>query len=367
MRVRVLDPPAYTPPYDRALCGALAAAGAEVELVTSAFRHGAVPEPEGYVVREDFGRTERGGAGPRRAARHFAGMFRHHRDRRPVDVEHYQWLTLPRLDRFLLPDRRPRLLTGHGWLRREAWGKRPSWGLRRMFDSMDAVVALSEWGAARLRDGAGLDPDRVAVIPHGPLDYLTRIRDPAPLPAELADSQGPVVLSFGLIRPYKGVDVLLDALRAVEGATLWVVGRPLGVDEAALRERVAAAGGRVRAVLRFVEDREIPAIFERADLVALPYRDAEQSGVLYTALAFGKPLVLSDVGGFPEVAALGAAELVPAGDAEALASTISALVERPAERERLAAAARVAAAGPYAWETIAARHLELYRRLLENR
>ena len=74
-----------------------------------------------------------------------------------------------------------------------------------------------------------------------------------------------------------------------------------------LRELADAAPGRVRFVDRFVTDPEIPAFMRRADVVALPYRNIEQSGVLYTALAFGRPLVLSDVGGFPEVAELGAA------------------------------------------------------------
>ena len=84
------------------------------------------------------------------------------------------------------------------------------------------------------------------------------------------------------------------------------------MDVEPLRELAAAAPGRVRFVTRFVEDAEIPAIFRRADLVVLPYLDAEHSGVLYTGLAFGKPLVLSAVGGFPEVAATGAAPPRPA-------------------------------------------------------
>ena len=75
------------------------------------------------------------------------------------------------------------------------------------------------------------------------------------------------------------------------------------MDVEPLRELAAEAPGRVRFLTRFVEDAEIPAIFRRADVVVLPYRDAEHSGVLYTGLAFGKPMVLSAVGGFPEVAA----------------------------------------------------------------
>src|SRR5204862_258917 len=86
-------------------------------------------------------------------------------------------------------------------------------------------------------------------------------------------------------------------------------------------------------------DNELPAYFRRADLVVLPHRDAEQSGVLYAALAFGKAIVMSDVGGFAEVAARGAGRLVPPGDPQALASAIAELLADSAAREQLARAA----------------------------
>ncbi len=193
---------------------------------------------------------------------------------------------------------------------------------------MDAVIAHSEHGAARLRDEVGLDPAGVRVIPHGAFDYLTRLPEEKPLPAELEGAEGPVILFFGLLRPYKGLDTLLEAFRELEGAELWIVGNPR-MDVAPLRAAAAAAPGRVRFVTRFVEDAEIPAIFRRADLVVLPYRDAEHSGVLYTGLAFGKPLVLSAVGGFPEVAATGAARLVPPEDPAALARGAERADRRP--------------------------------------
>ena len=113
--------------------------------------------------------------------------------------------------------------------------------------------------------------------------------------------EGPVVLCFGVVRPYKGVDVLLEAFREVDGAELWVVGRPLG--ESMERLRRLAPPGRVRFVPRYVSDRELPAFFRRADLLVLPHRRVDVSGVLFAGLAFGKAMVLSDVGGFREVAA----------------------------------------------------------------
>jgi glycosyltransferase involved in cell wall biosynthesis len=174
-----------------------------------------------------------------------------------------------------------------------------------------------------------------------------------------------VILFFGLLRPYKGIDTLLQAFRRVEGAELWIVGNPrMGLEP--LRALAAQAPGRVRFLTRFVEDDEIPALFRRADVVALPYRDAEHSGVLYTALAFGKPLVLSAVGGFPEVAEEGAARLVPAEDPDGLAAALGELTADEAARAELAAAARAAAAGPYSWDAVAAQTMALYDELLES-
>ena len=119
----------------------------------------------------------------------------------------------------------------------------------------------------------------------------------------------------------------------------------------------------MRFVPRFITDSELPAYFQRADLVVLPYREIDQSGVLFTALAFGKPLLLSDVGGFPEVAATGAARIVPAGDPAALREALrSCWATRPRWR-RMSSRAREAAEGKYSWGTIARRTLDLYRSL----
>ncbi len=380
MKVQLVDPSAFTPPYDRALAAALSRAGAEVELLTSRFLHGAVPPAEGYKVDERFYRRSaaRGLDAPARlpfkAAEHVPDMLRLRRDLdRPAgsggsslaDVVHYQWLTMPALDAHLLPRRRPRVMTAH-YILPPTPSRRQVASARRAFGRMDAVVAHSEHGAARLRDEVGLDPARVRVIPHGAFDYLTRLPEEKPLPAELAGAEGPVILFFGLLRPYKGIENLLRAFRQVEGAELWIVGNPR-LDLAPVRALAAEAPGRVRTVTRFVDDAEIPAIFRRADLVALPYLDAEHSGVLYTALAFGKPMVMSAVGGFPEVAATGAGRLVPPGDVAALAAALSELAADEAARAELAAAAARAAAGPFSWEEAARLTLDLYRELIEAR
>jgi glycosyltransferase involved in cell wall biosynthesis len=369
MRVQVVDPSAFTPPYDHALCAALARAGADVELITSRFAYGSVAAPDGYVLREDFYRHARGAAGSRvrtltKLAEHVPDMLRYRRVARGADVVHFQWLDVQWLDRLLLPSR-PLVLTAHDLLPREP---RPGQvaAQRRLYDAVDALVVHSEYGRGQLVRGLGLDPGRVHEIHHGAFEHLTRLPS-QPLASELEQVAGPVVLFFGLLRPYKGVDVLLEAWRdAPAGAELWIVGRPR-MDIAPLR---AAAPPGVRFISRYVPDAELASYFWRADVVVLPYSHTErfdQSGVLATALAFAKPVVLSDVGGFGEVAATGAGVVVEPGDVGSLAAALGRLLGDEAERRRLAQAAREAGAGPYSWDEAARRTLDVYRGLTGTR
>jgi glycosyltransferase involved in cell wall biosynthesis len=359
VRVDVVDPSAYTPPYDHALCAALAGAGARVRLVTSAFVHGTVPRAQGYAVDERFYRGVPAAGRGRLAAkltRHVPDMLGAARAaRRDAGVVHFQWLAVQPLDAVLLRAfPRPLVLTAHDVLPREPRpGQRAA--QRRLYERVDAVVVHSEHGRARLVRELGVPPAKVTVIPHGVL----RPAGDDGLPPELAGVEGPVALFFGLLRPYKGLDVLLEAWRGIEGAELWVVGMPR-MDTSALR---AAAPPGVRFVERFVPDGQVAALFRRADLAVLPYREIDQSGVLFTAIGAGTPLVLTAVGGFPEVAADGAAELVAPGDPGALHATLARLLADPEARGRLAAGARRAAEERYDWDAIARRHLDLYARL----
>jgi glycosyltransferase involved in cell wall biosynthesis len=230
---------------------------------------------------------------------------------------------------------------------------------RRLYERVDHIVVHSEHGARRLTEELGLDRGRVTVIPHGAFTHLAALD--ARLPPELPDPgpATPVVALPGLLRPYKGVEVLLDAWRrfgADPPGELWIVGLPRmprgGWD------RDLPSG--VRLVPRFVADAELAGVLRRADLVTLPYREIDQSGVLYAALGLGRPLLLSAVGGFPEVARTGAAELVAPGDPAALHAALAGLLADPDRRATMALAARHAAETTYNWDAIAQRHRALY-------
>lgn len=366
MRIDVVDPSAFTPPYDRALCAALAGAGASVRLVTSRFDYGPVAPAAGYAVAERFYRWL-----PRGRARTPAKLLQHVPDmlwlaasaRRRADVVHFQWLAAQPLDVHLLARfRRPLVLTAHDVLPREP---RPGQlaAQRRLYEQVDAVVVHTGHGRARLVDELAVDPAKVHLIAHG---AFTGLRELEPrIPVELAQPAAtgvPVVLQVGLMRPYKGIDVLLEAWRGIEGAELWIAGMPR-MDMAPLR---AAAPPGVRFLERFVDDAEIAALLQRADLVVLPYREIDQSGVLFAALGLGRPLLLTAVGGFVDIAAAGAAHLVEPGDADALRAALRTLLADAPARERLAASAERLAAAKHDWQTIADRHLDLYATLLRR-
>jgi glycosyltransferase involved in cell wall biosynthesis len=359
VRVHVVDPSAFTPPYDHAFCTSLAQAGAEVELYTCRFRGGVAPAL-GYARREFFYRSSRlVQAAPARPlvklAEHVPDMLRYRRAARAADIVHFQWITVAHVDGVLLPRQRPLVYTAHDILSREPRpGQRRA--ERRLYPHFDAVVVHSENGRRRLVDEVGVDPARVHVIPHGAFVHLSAGEEVAPRFA----TERPVVLFFGLLRPYKGIDVLLEAWRGIEGAELWIVGKPR-MDVSAL---AAAAPARVRLDARFVSDAELRGYFRRADLVVLPYREADQSGVLFTALAFGKPLLVTDVGGLSELTASGAARAVPAGDAPAMHRAFAELLAEPGRLRSMADRAAAVAREEYPWEATGRRTLALYEALL---
>lgn len=352
---------------------ALVRAGVTIELVTSEFQYGPVAPSPGYDVREGFyGLANRLPTDSKlrlavKALEHGPEMLRYGPRGQRADVVHWQWVTIPGVDRFLVRAAgRPRVLTLHYPLP-PAESRRKMRAQRRFLRTFDAVISHTGIGAKRMVEEFGMRQDQVHVIPHGPLDYLTKIEDPKPLPPEFAgvEPDVPVILFFGLLRPYKGINTLLEAFRLLGDtkAELWIAGMPRMPLEP-LQELGRKASGKVRWLPRFVTDDEIPKIFARAEILALPYREIEQSGVVHAGIAFGKTMVLGDVGGFKQYGREGIAALVPPGDAEALAETLERLLDSAPERLALANAAILAGEGDRGWDAIAARTIELYRSLI---
>jgi glycosyltransferase involved in cell wall biosynthesis len=344
VRVLLADPPAFTPWYDHQLAAGLARAGADVELLTSHFRFGEVPEPDGYRAHRRFYPLS-------------SRLFKRSRARLPLkavehigvlgslaaaraDVVHVQWLALPQAD-VHLRFRSPAVFTAHDLLPRRTAGKRDLW--RRLLERFDRVIVHTERGRNTLAE-LGVD---ARVIPHPVY----------PSAATRADD-GHTLLSLGVIRPYKGLPDAIEVTRRIRTARLVVAGDPaMPLDQYLGAERVEWQLG-------YLTQSELDRRLSEATVAVFPYRaELDQSGALLQALGAGVPSVVYDVAGLGEpIRAFGAGAVVPAGDVDAFTAAVELLLGDADALEQARAGADTARR-ELTWDAAAAAHLDLYREL----
>lgn len=200
---------------------------------------------------------------------------------------------------------------------------------RRAVRSSAHLVLHSEAFVGELVRRYGVPRESITVAPLGPMsNYLDA-------PSSTQSPGSPVVLCFGRIEPYKGIDVLLDAVPAIRAAV------------PAVRIRIAGSGAPSAQVVRarslgiefedrWVGDDEVPAMFGEAAVVVLPYVSATQSGVIPIAAAFGRAVVATNVGGLAEQIDGGRLGLlVRPGDSAALGRAVIALLQDSARASEL--------------------------------
>lgn len=235
-------------------------------------------------------------------------------------------------------------------------------------------AAIFLHGEANRRRFLELHPvaaQRTHVIPHGDESFFLGLEDPG---GDLRGRYGipsgrPVALFFGGLRPSKGIDDLIDAFAAARrevDASLVVAGQPAGVDPAALERRVRRhdLAGDVVIDAGYLPLGDVGPLLRTATVVVLPYRSATASGVLQTAYAFGRPVIVTDVGGLPDAVEEGGSGLiVPPADPDALARALVKLLSDPAEAESMGRRGRDLARRSYGWAGIALTVSDVCRRI----
>ena len=200
------------------------------------------------------------------------------------------------------------------------------WFLRRN-DGLIAMTERVEQDIHRLCPGAN-----VHRMPHPLYDHFgTQMpREGARRKLGLPDDAR-VLLFFGLIRDYKGLDLLIEAFGTLdERYHLVIAGEPYG-DLGEYEKLIAASPqrGHIHLQARYIADAEVPGFFGAADAVVLPYRSATQSGITAIAYHFGVPVIATDVGGLKEALNDGRTGiLVPKVSASAVAAGIEQFFEK---------------------------------------
>ncbi len=386
MRAAILDPSCFTFPYDHELCSALSALGAHVLFLRRRLRppeRDYLMDPESYGVSEHFYRlSDQFGTTLRPAfmyrgikgVEHLVGMIRLRAalaEWKP-GVIHFQWLPVPVIDRMFLRSLRrlaPLILTVHDT--RPFHGNPSSrfqlLGWRGALGGFDHLIVHTQFSRRNLLQ-AGLPEGKVAVIPM-PV-FRPRLGSAPRRNSELVGGEGvATVLFFGLLKPYKGVDTLLQAFArlppsVLRKARLRIAGKPY-MDVKPLRDLARRLGidGRVSWTLRFVPELELDALFRDADVVVFPYRDVDSSAVLMKTLPYGKPIVASRLGVFGELLQDGVhGRLVAPHDPIALAQALTSILQDGSASARMGERVRALSQSLLTWTDFATRTLAVYRR-----
>ena len=244
----------------------------------------------------------------------------------------------------------------------------------------DRLVTMARKGRAILQETYGVEPERVAVIPHGYPERAPKDRDTLKAARGLTGRK--VLLTFGLLSPGKGLETAIDALPAVAercpeavyvvaGATHpGVVAR----DGEAYREGLRAQAERlgVSANLRFVDKYlsldELLDLLQLADVYVTPYLSERQitSGTLTYAFGVGLPIVSTPYWHAAELLADDHGRLVPFGEAGAMADAVSDLFADDEARAALSARVRAAARG-MSWPAVGERFASLFAQVAAGR
>jgi glycosyltransferase involved in cell wall biosynthesis len=248
---------------------------------------------------------------------------------------------------------RPVVLTAHNVLPHE--GEADAEERRRLYGAFDRIVVHTRGGVEQL-EAFGVPPERVVRIPHGTFA--------APPAASIEAPRGRTLLFFGLIRRYKGLDVLVRALPEIPDARLVVAGDPLDSVEPVRRlARELGVAERIDWRLGYLPAEEVETLMREATIAVFPYRSGESaSGALATALGHGRPAVVTEILG-ETVNEYGAGLVVPPDDPVALGEACTRLLTDKAALTQAFHGTEWARAA-LSWAAIAEAHERLYADLL---
>lgn len=183
-------------------------------------------------------------------------------------------------------------------------------------------------------DLLSLAPDaKYRVFPHPVYSHFGKKLERAEACRQLGlDPSKKTLLFFGLIRQYKGLDILLEAFRDLpDDYQLLIAGEPYGSFEK-YQQIIDSIPGkeRIRLFPKYIKDSEVKLYFSAADVSVLPYRSATQSGISSTSYHFGVPLIVTDVGGLREtIGDRGTGLVAPKAEAGAVREEILRFFDNP--------------------------------------
>ena len=229
------------------------------------------------------------------------------------NIIHIQWLRFNFFDGIFLP-LLARLLghtvvyTAHDVLPHNVDNRRVRLLFKWIYKSQNALVVHTNFNRERILDEFGISQQKVSVVKHGVYDIPDEQRMDS-LTSKKTLGIGAdefVLLFFGIITEYKGLDLLAESLKMLKKGRgkkirLIIAGRvQTGFEDQMTKLKEEFMEDEVLYFLRFIENEEVNMLFGAADATVLPYREASQSGVMFMSFAQGVPVIAPNLGGFPD-------------------------------------------------------------------
>lgn len=385
MRVAMVDPANLTPFYSYALCDSLAINGCKVTFYSTQYDNDlTLKPPVSFDFSDHYFRYLRrfqrsSNKSVRKLIRGLHYHFNHNSLAKEIiknktDVVHIQWAMLPLLDMkfisFIQQSGIPVVLTIHDVDPLFDTGSKEL--LTKLYNLVSAIVVHNNTAAKDLsRLYPNVSQDKVFIIPHGPLQSqgipdgknLEDARKALNIPQD-----SDVVCFFGEIKHYKGLDYLIEAcLTLIESKPnlfLLIAGKPGNENDTPNLIKLDQAGIPYRSDLGFVANEDVWKYYLAADIIALPYRQISQSGVLFSSLAHKRYVVCSAVGALPEIITeVGGGDTFPKGDTAKLSHILD---QKLNNKEKIFAEAALAfdnIENLYSWKSISEKTKNMYQKL----
>ncbi len=381
-KITLVDPANYSIYYNYCLAKSLADEGLDTEFLTTSFIYENISPPSNvkvnccffkvasflspWIKSQMMRRALRALEYPFNLMIFFIKLLREKRK-----VVHYIWVAIPILDllffRVLKSMSVKVIYTAHNPFPHELrpWHK---WQYRKIYDSVDKIIVLTEYVKKTILQNTNVGPEKITVIPHGDFDYiLSQFKPNLELKSELESKvEGCKVVSFfGSIRPYKGLEYLLQAFalvkRQISNVKLCVFGKCYMTNQNFYIDQASKLklGDSIIFDFRYVPWSDFLAYLDVTHLAVMPYISASQSANIVMLYKKGIPIVVTDVGGLPEMVVNGRSGIiVPTKDPSALAEGIIDALKDEDTRQQMINFANSLAVNEYSWKMIARRTIE---------
>jgi glycosyltransferase involved in cell wall biosynthesis len=238
-----------------------------------------------------------------------------------------------------------------------------------LYKAPNKIIVHTNYIKNRIVSEFHIAPEKITAVPHGVYEKEQNAAITREVARRIMGLPGDkiILLFFGIIAEYKGFDILLNSLKFLknpERIRILIAGK-ISIEYKTLFEKIIGDTGikhYLIPMLRYIKDEEIESVFKASDITVLPYKEASQSGVLFMSYTYGIPVLVPNLGGFPDDVLPGKTGYIfEKNNAESLAEKIDLFTKSKDQSDvEMSPFIRSYALDHYSWDKSCLQMRELY-------